>query len=232
MKLLSQRDPQWAGDKLGASTLTIGRWGCTTTSISMLSDYFGCYRSPQEIAHDAHNYTADGLVLWKNIKFTGMRFVKRVYGNTDSLMPEIIEALKDPDRGVVLQVNDGAHWVAAYSTKMFSSDLAVADPWELPCKVLPVLKRYKNIVGAAYYERIMDDKPAEPEPPIIRIPSKKLIKGMATPEIYYYNGVKKFQFPNWHTFIELGGNMADVEMLHQEIIDSIPNGRKITNINP
>ena len=40
---LSQRDPQWGDLKLGESNLTINRWGCTTTALSMLSDYFQSY---------------------------------------------------------------------------------------------------------------------------------------------------------------------------------------------
>ena len=233
MKLLSQRDPLWAGDKLGSSRLTLGRWGWTTTCISMLSDYFGCYKSPLEIAKNVNNYTHDGLVLWWNLKFDKMKFVKRVRGNTTDLMPEIRRALKDPDRAAALQVNNQAHWVAAYSTKMFSRDLGVADPWMLPGKVVPVLKNYKNITGVAYFERTEILKHSKPKESPIWIPSKKLLMGKAdNPDIFYCNGDKKFRFPNWFTFIEMGGNMKDVEYADQNLIDQIESGDDLIDIKP
>ncbi len=232
MKLLSQRDLEWASHTMGASTLTLGRWGCTTTCISMLSDYFGDYKSPLELAANVHNYTPDGLILWWNIKFDKMQFVKRVRGTTSHLMPEILEALKDPDQGVLLQVNDGAHWVLAYSTKLFSKDLAVADPWV--GKVVPCLKTYKNITGAAYYRRVPTDEviKKQEDKPVIEIPSKKLIKGADSPHIYYYNGKNKFKFPNWYTFVEFGGDMSKVEVLADGIVDRIESGKAILSIKP
>lgn len=230
MKILSQRDPQWAAEKLGASTLTIGRWGCTTTSISMISDYFGCYKSPLEIAKNVHNYTADGLVLWKNITFDKMEFVRRAYGTTVSLFPEIKAALKDDDQAVLLQVDNGAHWVVAYSTKWFSADLAVADPWF--GKIVPVLKTYKNITGAAFYKRKAGAAPKKEDKPVLHAVDKKLIKGDQSPDIYYYNGDKRFLFPNWFTFVELGGNMSNVQIIPQHVLDSLPAGENITDIKP
>ncbi len=66
MRYLSQRNLLWASEHLGSSSLTMGRFGCTTTCLSMLSDYFRGYISPIQIAHNANNYTKDGLVVWGN----------------------------------------------------------------------------------------------------------------------------------------------------------------------
>lgn len=149
MKFLSQRDLQWSSSKLGASQITVGRYGCTTTCISMLSDYFGCYKSPLELAHNANNYTKDGLVLWQNFKFEKMKFDLREYGRNDA---HILAALKDPNRAVILQVNDGAHWVVAYSTRVLRrGDYIIVDPWDGKKKSL--LSAYKNITGAAYFSK-------------------------------------------------------------------------------
>jgi hypothetical protein len=141
-------DMRWASQKLGASELTVGRFGCTTTAIAMLSDYFKCYKSPLEIASVKKNYTLDGLILWPRLAFANMRWAYREYGRNDA---EITAALKDPKRAVILQVNDGQHWVVATSKVPFFNDYWCADP--IDGKNRRVLSRYKNITGASYFER-------------------------------------------------------------------------------
>lgn len=149
MKFLSQRDPRWAEKKLGASSLTIGRYGCTTTCCSMLSDYFGCYTSPDQIAAHKDWYTPEGLVLWIRFKFEKMKFTWRDYKRDDA---KIKEALKDPNQAVILQVDNGSHWVVALSATWFGNSYMIADPWDgTKCDVI---KRYKNITGAAFFQRI------------------------------------------------------------------------------
>ena len=148
MKILSQRDPAWAADKLGASTLTIGRFGCTTTCISMLSDYFGCYKSPLEIAHNASNYTPDGLVVWSRLMFARMQFVRR---DRTFDAAAIADSIKDPNKAVMLEVNNGQHWVVAIRKTLFGNDYFVADPWT--GKKVGAKAAYHNITGAAYFKR-------------------------------------------------------------------------------
>jgi len=229
MKILSQRDPAWAETKMGASTLTLGRWGCTTTAVSMASDYFECYKSPLELAKNVHNYTQDGLILWWNLSFDKMQFVERIRGTTDELMPKIKEILKDPNRVAVVEVNNKAHWVLAYSTKWFSKDLAVADPWL--GKIVPCLKTYKNITGLAIFMRsdVKIEKEVMTAVPTI---TAKYIKSSDKPEIYYYNGKKKYLFPNWFTFVEFGGDMAKVQTVMQYQIDEIESGKNINSVQP
>ena len=114
----------------------------------MLSDYFQCYKSPLELAHNANHYLGD-LVLWPNFKFDKMKFDLRQYGRNDA---HIKAALKDPNRAVILQVNDGAHWVVAYSGRVLRrDDYIIIDPWDGKKKSL--LSTYKNITGAAYFSK-------------------------------------------------------------------------------
>lgn len=146
MQILSQRDSKWSSQKLGASNLTVGRYGCTTTCISMLSDYFGCYASPLVLASNPKNYTKDGLVIWGAFHFFTMKFEKRLFGRNDTA---IQESLKNPRKAVMLQVNDGAHWVVAIRKTLFGNSYIVADPWNGDkCNVI---KRYKNITGSAHW---------------------------------------------------------------------------------
>lgn len=147
MSYFSQRDQRWVKDKLGASQLTVGRYGCTTTAISMLSSYFGCLRLPSELAHDVHNYTKDGLIVWKNLSFPKMKFVGREYTRNDE---KIREYLKDPSKAVILEVNNHAHWVVAVSPTWTGNDYNIVDPWT--GQKCTLKKVYKNITGAAYFE--------------------------------------------------------------------------------
>lgn len=148
MKYLSQRNPAWAANFLGASKLTVGRFGCTTTCISMLSDFFDCYMSPAEIAADKKRYTKAGLVLWEFMTFKNMAFKVRTYGRDDKA---IQAALKDPNMGVALQVNNGAHWILALRKTIIGNDYVCLDPWDgAKCNAIG---KYHNITGAAYFVR-------------------------------------------------------------------------------
>ena len=116
----------------------------------MLSDYFNCFRSPLEIASNANNYTKDGLIIWKNLNFDKMKFEWREYGRNDA---KIKAALLDPSQAVILEVNDKSHWVVAYSARWIKpNDYWIIDPWT--GKRCTLLSRYRNITGAAYFERV------------------------------------------------------------------------------
>lgn len=149
MKILSQRDPLWSEKKLGSSSLTMGKYGCTTTCLSMLTDYYGSYMRPDAIASQKDWYTdknykyGAGLVLWSKMKLP-MKFVKRTYGRDDI---EFEKALKDPKRAVMFEVQ-GKHWVLGLSKSIFGG-YRIADPW---FGDKATTARYKDqITGAAFF---------------------------------------------------------------------------------
>src|SRR3990167_584496 len=143
---LSQRDPQWGDLKLGESNLTINRWGCTTTALSMLSDYFQSYFNPGELATKILKYTKDGLIIWQSVNnIRHMAFEKRLYGRNDS---EILKSLKDPTKAVILEV-DGKHWVTAVRKSLVGKSYKVADPWFGDICTVP--GRYKKITGSSHF---------------------------------------------------------------------------------
>lgn len=146
MIYLSQHYPAWSGAFLGSSKLKVGDKGCTTTCISMLSDYFGCYQSPLQIANNAHNYTPEGLIIWNNLSFSKMKFVWREYGRNDA---KIQDSIKDPKKAVILQVSNGTHWVVAISKNLIGGDYTVLDPWT--GKKCNALATYHNITGSAHF---------------------------------------------------------------------------------
>ena len=148
MTILSQRNPNWASMRIGLSNLTIGRFGCTLTSLSMLSEYFNGFVAPPNIAKNGAWFTPDGLILWGKLNFPTMKFEKRLYSRDDAA---ITAALKDPNKGVLLEVADKSHWVLGLRKTLFGKDYVVADPWF--GDTCNVLIRYKNITGAAVFAR-------------------------------------------------------------------------------
>jgi hypothetical protein len=148
MKYLSQRSLPWSPYLLGKSKLTVYHYGCTTTCVAMLSDYFGCYKDPGMIAKNTSNYTKEGLIIWGNLQFDHMRFVEREYRENAG---KIAFYARDKDKAVILQVDFGKHWVVVLRKALIGNDYLVLDPWT-GTKVWAKAK-YHNVTGAAYFSR-------------------------------------------------------------------------------
>lgn len=147
MQYLSQRDIRWKDERLGASVLTVGKYGCTTTGISMLTDYFGCFVSPKDIARNRHNYTRSGLILWGDLDFKNMKFVWRDYKEDKT---RIADACKQKNKAVLLTVDGDSHWVVAVRP-IEGGDYIIIDTWDGKKKNLK--SAYKKVTGAAFFER-------------------------------------------------------------------------------
>lgn len=145
MKKLCQRSPLWSDVKMSPSNLTIGRYGCTTTCISMLSDYFKCFVSPRGMVGTNVKYTKDGLIIWTSISFPVFKFEKRLYGWNNA---EIDISLKDPKKAVILEVANGSHWVVAIKKVPFTKHYFIVDPWDGKIKTTVA---YKNVTGSAHF---------------------------------------------------------------------------------
>ena len=74
--------------------------------------------------------------------------MKRLYTRDDAV---IQAALKDPNSFVLLQVDNGQHWVLALSKTWFGNDYNVADPWL--GKKVTACSMYHNITGCAVFYR-------------------------------------------------------------------------------
>lgn len=143
----NQRDSRWANQNLGSSNLKMGLFGCTTTAIADLSTYFGDNLNPSQVA-DWIKYS-NGLVLWQSCRFNHFQFERREYLRNEA---NILAAIKDPNRAVLLQVDNGAHWVVATGVpNWFNWYIKIADPW---FGDKADMGRYGNsITGAAYFKR-------------------------------------------------------------------------------
>ena len=72
-----------------------------------------------------------------------MAFETRGLGNNIDF---IQNALKDPSRGVILNVNGGAHWVVAVRKAVFGDSFWALDPWDGKMRIA------KNVVGYASFK--------------------------------------------------------------------------------
>lgn len=143
MLTLSQRVPNGA-TKIGKTNRTLAEVGCTITCISMSSSYFGEYKTNNELA-SALRFTADAKILWASIGevFKRFEFRWRFYSNDRQF---ISEAIKNPDKTVLLNVDNGGHWVLAIR-RLYGDTYWVADPWSGTRKI------YSGVVGGAVLVR-------------------------------------------------------------------------------
>lgn len=152
MIYLSQRDKRWATATIGKTALTVGRWGCTLTSLSMLSSFYGCFKTPAELAKTLGLFTPGGLLIWGMVEkvFGGkIKFVYR-YGQGDKVVRND-KAIRDsilgsPKTSVILEVANHSHWVVAVG--VYGNDYMCVDPIDGQKKL--VLKTFGNITGSAH----------------------------------------------------------------------------------
>lgn len=204
--MYSQLDPKWKSKKIGASSLSIGSYGCTLTCIAELSERAKKPFTPAQLASDKTCFTPDGLVLWNKVfaKIGGVAKYERRYG---SMLPKV-----EADQSLILQVSIkstyGKHWVVYKDAK------TILDP--LGGKERP-LNYYPKITG---YVLITWE----------RTPESKLIKAKGSPAVYIYTGKKKFPIPDWDTLLFLFGEKAYIrEMTEQEIV-KIPTGELLPSL--
>ena len=137
MQLYKHGDPRWALKKLGSSKWNMAQKGCVTTDVTMSADYFGIKMTPGQVVEKL-KYTDTGLLLWQSVANIGLKFVWRGYNyNQDT----IDEALKNPKRTCLLQVDGGAHWVLGIYRFPLTRKFLVADPFTGTRKI------YTGVVG-------------------------------------------------------------------------------------
>ena len=155
MKIYSQRDIRWENDKIGASSLTIGDFGCTGTCLCSLTTAWPdvTAMTPKELFLHADWFTPDGLIIWGKLNIKGLKFDGRLYAFCDAA---VSAAAKDPNRAALIEVltqwkgKDGRaikHWVVAVSKSVFGG-WRIMDPLSGTYKTMP--PTYKP-VGCAFF---------------------------------------------------------------------------------
>ena len=75
-----------------------------------------------------------------------MAFQSRLRARDDK---SIMASIKSPMQAVMLNVNNGNHWVVAIRKAIFTNDYWCVDPWDGQIKL--AAKTYRNIVGSAHF---------------------------------------------------------------------------------
>lgn len=127
---LSQRDIRWRNKTLGFSRLTIGGYGCTLTSLTMLINYIeGKNYTPDQVNErlKAVKAFSGALLLWARVPlaYPSLKFIKRAYNYSNTDVAWNIYVRKVP---VLVEVNAASigavkHWV------LFIGDKKMCDPW-------------------------------------------------------------------------------------------------------
>lgn len=147
MLYLRQNDPKWASKPIGKTNISVGRMGCTLTSLSMLSSYYGCYKSPAELAAIPWLFTRDAKIIWANLSkvFAGkIKWQIRRYGmNRQAITASFAGG---PKTSVMCEVANKSHWVVIVG--VYGNDYWCVDPIDGKRKLL--LKTYGNITGSSH----------------------------------------------------------------------------------
>lgn len=139
-----QTDPRWSSKTLDSVPYTIGRWGCTVTSIANGRLVIGFPPlTPKELS-DRLSFTKDGLLLWGSLQNVGLKKVHYQYA-WNPLRAK--EALRSPSEFCVVEV-DNYHWCLVWGTKL---GLRLYDPlsgvrWMWP--------KYKKITKTVVLKKI------------------------------------------------------------------------------
>ena len=148
--ILDQQDVRWANMRLGGSNLTIGHDGCLFLSMMNLSNWFygGMKWTPDMICSDAACFTPDGLAVEVALcaKLANLTYTGAQEGEND---PAIAAAIRGLNTGVVLNVNNGSHFVLGWSIPLFGNDFNVADSWY--GKVNQAKGTWHNITSARFF---------------------------------------------------------------------------------
>lgn len=128
--VLSQRDPRWAGKKLGFSDLTIGSYGCTLTSLTMLLNRLFGYNLTPDVVNDKLKLAkafSGALIWWARVPlaYPQLKWIRRDYNYSNILVAWYIYVLRLP---VLVEVNGASigpnrHWV------LYIGNRQCVDPW-------------------------------------------------------------------------------------------------------
>ena len=182
---LSQQDPRWKDKHLGNDNLSIGRFGCLLTSITMVVDGFGASETPDTLNDKmkAASGFIGALIIPAVLPSVvpGVRFIKHIpcegqpapMGEIDASLaagkPVIVEVDYSPAKGLQ------NHWIVLYDKK--GNDYLIQDPWPYPAETKEVLltQRYgfagdpsKIIQSAIWFDGAAQPSQPRPEPVAIQ----------------------------------------------------------------
>ena len=164
----SQQDPRWRDIKMDNSNLTVGGYGCALTCISMLTDYYGCFQTPGQLAL-LHNVCPGGNINWTTLDFPTFSF-RYADGNLMNTNQSVINAdilksylsdVNNGDRSAIIQITvtppkGGAsytHFLIGDWLLPLTNDIKVIDPWDGKSKDLFLSYPNAKITEVCYFTR-------------------------------------------------------------------------------
>jgi len=93
---------------IGKSKVLLSRYGCLICSICSLSSRFWKHSIIPQEATKTWSFTSQGLLEWGS-DFDGMKFENRIHRPPTN--EELRYWCRTKDRGMVLELNNGSHWV-------------------------------------------------------------------------------------------------------------------------
>lgn len=147
MKNYKQNNPRWNRTKIRGTELRVGLYGCLICSIASLATYFGRDIGVQGVI-DLTGFTPDGKLIWRSGLYPDFEFDRIVKGHDHEM---IMEALADPDRAVILGINEAKHWVVATNYNEQNARYVVADP--LGKNERDFLNQYDTVAYMAFFKR-------------------------------------------------------------------------------
>lgn len=153
MTYYRQGDPRWSLVRIGPSKLTVGGFGCVLTDVCMLLSWWGVIITPGQMARMPGLFNYAGEILWGELERVTkgkLKFVQRIGKPSWKRDDKAIRAsiLGSPKTVVIIQVQNGRHWVAGLGVTPDKKDYIVADPIDGKRKQL--FKTYSNITGSAH----------------------------------------------------------------------------------
>lgn len=185
---LSQMDPAWKNKRLGNDTITIGKFGCLLTSMTMVANSYGFKETPDTLNDKmkaaggfqgalvipAAMPNALAGIIYRN--FIQCRNQPAPVVEIDAALaagkPVIIEVDYSPAQGLQ------NHWVVLYARQ--GEDYLIRDPWPYPpeTKEVTLTSRYgfagevRDIIqGAVWIDSSGAAQPPKPKPAPKPIPA-------------------------------------------------------------
>ena len=159
----SQRDPRWAGIRLGSSTATIGQQGCLITAVAAVCKYYGKPTDPAQLNRDllrVGGYANGNLYKWWSLGaiYPDIRVREYIDCQTVPAPLDKIDAELAAGRPPIVWVDfnpntpaNDMHWVVIVGHTEGRADYLIMDPWT--GKIVPFKTLYSD--PARYIFRIV-----------------------------------------------------------------------------
>jgi hypothetical protein len=148
MEILKQGDNRWNRFTIGKTKFTLGRWGCTITSLCMMLSKFTLAYPMPDAAAKQWKFDSSGRIIWKTTDFQFAKFIWRyAYNNVTA----IEKYGNDPNKGVIVEV-DNYHWCCV--NRVVGGKPVLYDPLTGE-ELLDYRKRYKRITKTVCFDKIV-----------------------------------------------------------------------------